>query len=129
MVLSFDGICVLCNGFVRFIARHDRHGRVRFASSTSFAGAAIFAAGGQDPDCPVSVILDDGDQRYFESEAIIRAVMALGGAWQLIGLVRVIPRPLRDTGYRLVARNRYRWFGRLDHCPVPPADRGDRFLT
>lgn len=128
MVLAFDGICVLCNGFVRFLMRHDRLERLRFASSGSVGGAAIFAATGQDSSNPVSVVLVDGDSRYLESDAIIRAVMALGGMWRLFAVVRIVPRPLRDAGYRFVARRRYRWFGKLDSCPLPGAAAAGRFL-
>ena len=129
MVLSFDGICVLCNGFVRFLARRDRRGRLQFASSGSAAGAAIFLTSGQTPANPVTVILVDGEQRYVESEAIIRSITALGGIWRLMAVARIVPRFLRDAIYRLVARNRFRWFGRLEHCPLPNANWGDRFLT
>lgn len=128
MVLAFDGICVLCNGFVRFLIRHDPSERFHFASSTSAAGSAIFAAEGQDPDNPVSVVLVDGERRYVESDAIIRALIALGGIWRVAALARIVPRPLRDAGYRFVARNRYRWFGRLDSCPLPNSALANRFL-
>jgi predicted DCC family thiol-disulfide oxidoreductase YuxK len=129
MVLSFDGICVLCNGFVRFLAPRDRHGRLRFASSTSAAGAAVFASCGQDAANPATVVLVDGEHSYIESEAIIRAIMALGGGWRLIAVVRAVPRPLRDAAYRAVARNRYRWFGKLDRCSLPGARWADRFVS
>ena len=129
MVLAFDGICVLCNGFVAFLLRRDRHGHLRIASSGTPAGAAIFAAAGQDPHNPATVVLVDGAHSHIESEAIIRAVAALGGAWRLVVVARIVPRFLRDAVYRFVARNRYRWFGRLDRCPLPRAEWGDRFLT
>lgn len=129
MVLSFDGKCVLCNGFVRFVMRHDSNRRLRFASSGTPAGAAIFGAYGQDPDHPVSVVLVDGEQRYGESEAIIRTIEALGGVWRLAAVARAVPRIVRDAAYRYIAANRYRWFGRLDSCPVPDAASAERFLT
>jgi len=129
MVVSFDGVCVMCNGFVRFLARHDRNRRLRFASSGSNAGAAAFRAVGQDPDRPFSVVLVDGEQRYVESDAIIRSITALGGIWRLAGAARIVPRFVRDATYRIIARNRYRWFGRLDQCPLPDPALGDRFLT
>src|ERR1700722_16150442 len=129
MVLSFDSICVLCNGFVRFLARRDRRGLLQFASSESAAGAAIFLTGGQDPASPLTVILVDGEQRYVESEAIIRSITALGGAWRLMAAARIVPRFLRDAVYRRVAPNRDRWFRRVEHCPLPNANWGDRFLT
>ena len=129
MLIAYDGVCVLCNGFVRFLLRHDRQGRLRFASSATAAGAAIFARAGQDADNPASVVLVDGELRYFESEAIIRAVEALGGGWRAASILRIAPRSLRDAAYRLVARNRYRWFGRLGTCPRPDPNWADRFVA
>lgn len=129
MILAFDGVCVLCNGFVRFLLRRDRAQAFRFASSDSPAGAAIFAADGQDAANPISVVLVEGDQRWRNSEAIIRAVMALGGGWRAAALLRIVPRPIRDAAYRWVARHRYGWFGRTDACPAPAPGWADRFLT
>lgn len=129
MILAFDGVCVLCNGFVRFLIERDHRLRLRFASSATGAGAAIFAAAGQDANNPVSVVLVDGKQRYLESEAIICAVGALGGVWQAAALLRIVPRPLRDAAYRWIARRRYRWFGRLDACPVPAHAIAERFVA
>lgn len=129
MIIAFDGVCVLCNGFVRFLLRHDRHRTFRFASSGSAAGRAIFAATAQDPDNPSSVVLVEGERHYRESDAIIRAVGQLGGAWRSVAILRIVPRVLRDAVYRLAARHRYRWFGRTAHCAVPEPDWADRFLT
>lgn len=129
MILAFDGVCVLCNGFVRFLLRRDRARRFRFASSDTAKGAAIFAADGQDPSAPISVVLVEGETRWRDSEAIIRAVVALGGRWRAAALLRLVPRPLRDAAYRWVARHRYGWFGRTDACPVPAPGWADRFLT
>jgi predicted DCC family thiol-disulfide oxidoreductase YuxK len=129
VILAFDGVCVLCNGFVRFLLRRDRQGRLRFASSATEAGTAIFAGAGQDAHNPASVVLVDGEQCYFESEAIVRAVAALGGAWRIVSILYIVPRSLRDGAYRLVARNRYRWFGRLDTCPRPDPVWADRFVA
>ena len=129
MVLSFDGLCVLCNGFVRFLARRDSRGLIQFASSGSQSGTAIFLAARQNPDNPGSVILGDGDQSYYKSEAIIRALVALGRALRFAAVARAVPSFLRDAAYRFIARNRYRWVGRLERCPVHPPGWGGRFLT
>jgi predicted DCC family thiol-disulfide oxidoreductase YuxK len=128
MVIAFDGICVLCNGFVRFLLRRDKHHRLQFTTNRSEAGAAIFAATGQQPEKPVSVVLVNDGQYFTESTAALHAIAALGGAWRLVMLFRIVPAPLRDSIYRRVARNRYRWFGKLDHCPVPQREWADRFL-
>lgn len=125
MVLSFDRICLLCNGFVRLLARR---GRLQFARSGSAAGAAIFLISGQDPANPTTVILVD-EQRYVESEAIIRSITTLGGAWRLVAVVRIVPRFLRDAVYRLVARNGSAPSAGLNIARSPLPNWGDRFLT
>lgn len=129
MLIAFDGICVLCNGFVRFLIRRDPEARLRFTTNSSETGSALFAKAGQDARAPTSVILVDGQARYFESDAALRAIAALGGGWRLVGVFRIVPRVLRDTVYRFVARNRYRWFGKLDACPLPPSEWRERFIA
>ncbi len=128
MVIAFDGACGLCDGFVRFLLQHDSNGIFRFAASTSQQGRAIFERCGQNPDQPSSVILIDGDLIFLESEAAIKSVAALGGAFRLVGALNVLPRSLRDAAYRYVARNRYRWFGRQSTCALPEAGWSSRFL-
>lgn len=128
MVIAFDGICVLCNGFVRFLLQRDTHRRLHFTTNQSVAGAAIFAATGQQADQPVSVVLVKDGQYLTESTAALHAIAALGAAWRLVLLFRIVPAPLRDNIYRFVARNRYRWFGKLDQCPAPQPEWADRFL-
>lgn len=128
MVIAFDGACGLCDGFVRFLLKHDSDGLFSFAASTSQQGRAIFRRTGQDPDHPSSVVLIDGDLIFLESEAAIKSVAALGGGFRLVGGLNVLPRSLRDAAYRYVARNRYRWFGRQSTCALPEAGWSSRFL-
>lgn len=82
-VIVFDGICVLCNGWVRFLLRHDRAGRYRFAAMQSEAGRTLLARHGLDPDDPASFLLVDGDHAWTDSDAIQRVLAGLGGAWRL----------------------------------------------
>lgn len=128
MVIAFDGKCGLCDGFVRFLLRRDHRQIFQFAASTSREGAAIFARSGQDPDRPSSVLLVSGEEIYRESDAMIRALVALGGAYRMAGILRIVPRPLRDAAYRYVGRNRYRWFGRQSTCALPESGWSGRFL-
>jgi predicted DCC family thiol-disulfide oxidoreductase YuxK len=128
MVIAFDGRCGLCDGFVRFLLRHDRDRIFSFAASTSQQGRAIFARCGQDPDQPGSVVLIDGNLAFLESDAAIKAVVALGGGFRLAGALLWVPQLLRDAAYRYVARNRYRWFGRQSTCALPESGWSDRFL-
>jgi predicted DCC family thiol-disulfide oxidoreductase YuxK len=130
-IIVFDGVCVLCNGWVRFLLKRDR-GRYRFASMQSHAGRALLAGHGLDPEDPASFLLvetqDGGPGRaWTDSDAIRRVLTGLGGPWKIAALIALIPRFLRDPLYRMIARNRYRWFGTTS-CTVPDEDQRSRFL-
>ena len=133
MLLVFDGVCNLCNGFVRFLLERDAAGRLMFTTCQSKAGAEIMQRTGIDPLDPASVVLEvdrhGGRQTYTYSDASLLAIAALGGAWRLVLLARLIPRFLRDPAYRFVARRRYQWFGRSDQCQVPDPRWTGRFLA
>ena len=135
-VIVFDGGCVLCNGWVGFLLRHDRAGRYRFAAMQSEAGRALLLRHGLDPEDPTSFLLiehdvPDADARprvSTETDAIRRVLAGLGGGWRLAQAMALLPRGARDAAYRRLARNRYRWFGRHDACSVPAAEHRHRFL-
>lgn len=127
-VIVFDGVCVLCSGWVHVLLRVDRDARYCFAAMQTASGRALLTRHGLDPDDPVSFLLATPDRAWTDSDAILRVLTGLGGAWRLFGVLRVIPRAVRDPLYRFVARNRYRWFGRRDVCVMPTADEAARFL-
>lgn len=128
-VLFFDGVCNLCNASVRFVIRHDRRGIIRFASLQSAIGqAAIAAVLGKKGHVPDSLILLDNGCYYTESDAALRVARYLDGGWRALYQLRMLPRLLRDAVYRLVSRNRYRWFGRKDACMIPSPELKQRFL-
>jgi len=127
-IVLFDGVCNLCNGSVQFILRHDRQGRFRFASLQSSVGQDLQARLGMDPGRLDSVILVEGDRWYKESDAALRIARGMSGAWKALAVFRVIPRPIRDAVYRLIARNRYRWFGKQETCWLPTPELRGRFL-
>ena len=126
-VIVFDGVCVLCNGWVRFLLKHDRDARYRFASMQSPAGRALLQRHGLDADDPASFLLVAGGSAWTDTEAIVRVLQGLGGVWRMAAGVRLVPASVRDRLYRLGARNRYRWFGTTT-CPVPTPAQRDRFL-
>ncbi|MBF9239725.1 thiol-disulfide oxidoreductase DCC family protein [Hymenobacter sp. BT683] len=130
--IFFDGVCNLCNGFVQLVIRHDPAGRYRFAALQSDAAQHLLAAHGLAPGAlataPESVLLLSGGQLYSHSTAVLRIAQGLGGAWRLVGLGWVLPRPWRDALYRVVARHRYRWFGRQESCLLPTPALQARFL-
>lgn len=132
-VIVFDGVCVLCNGWVRFLLRHDRRQRYRFAAMQGDVGRRLLADSGLDPDDPMSFLLIEYDRGPMpriatDTDAMQRVLVGLGGAWRLAAVIALLPRGLRDPSYRLVARNRYRWFGRRDACLVPEHEQAWRFI-
>ena len=127
-VIVFDGVCVLCNGWVRFLLRHDRRGRYRFAAMQGESGRALLVAHGLDADDPASFLLIEENAAWTDTDAIVRVLSGLGGAWRLAALLRVLPRGVRDRLYRGIARNRYRMFGRHERCMIPAPEQAARFL-
>jgi predicted DCC family thiol-disulfide oxidoreductase YuxK len=128
-ILVFDGVCVLCSRSVHFVLRHDRGKRFRFATTQSPTGMRLMFERGLDPAKPASVLLIDADRAYTESAAMIRVLHSFGGAWPLLaGALWIVPKPLRDAGYRAVAKRRYRWFGQRETCYLPDPSEAIRFL-
>ena len=132
-VIVFDGVCVLCNGWVGFLLRHDHVGRYRYAAMQTDAGRALLSAHGLDPEDPASFLLVEHDVGALpristDSDAIRRVLAGLGGAWRSAHVIALVPRRIRDVAYRWLARNRYRWFGRHDACSIPAPGHRSRFL-
>ena len=127
-VIVFDGVCALCSRWVRFLLRFDTRGRYRFAAMQGAQGRALLQAHGLDPEDPTSFLLLDAGRAWTDTDAIIRVLTGLGGAWRLLGVLRWVPRRLRDHAYRALARNRYRWFSRHDTCFLPTPEQAARFL-
>ncbi|SFP81922.1 thiol-disulfide oxidoreductase DCC family protein [Sphingomonas rubra] len=127
-IILFDAMCVLCSANAQFVLRHDRRRRFKLASMQGRIGAELFARHGIDPSDPDTILVVDGDQVLQNSDAVLAIYSGLGWPWRAAGWLRAVPRALRDPLYRLVARNRYRLFGRRETCWLPsPADR-DRVL-
>lgn len=125
-VIVFDGVCVLCNGWVRFLLKRDQ-GRYRFASMQSPAGRALLLGHGLDADDPSSFLLVEQGRAWTDTDAIRQVLMGLGGPWKAAAVMVIVPRVVRDPLYRWVARHRYRWFG-MTSCTVPSLAERDRFL-
>jgi predicted DCC family thiol-disulfide oxidoreductase YuxK len=118
-VVVFDGICHVCSGWVQFMERHRIEPRFKLIPMQSEAGKALLTAHGIDPEDPATFLVVDGGRQFTQSDGAIHVVGALGGAWALFKAARVIPKPWRDALYRLLARNRYRWFGQRSTCYLP----------
>jgi predicted DCC family thiol-disulfide oxidoreductase YuxK len=127
-LVVFDGVCVLCNGFARFVHRHDRAGAFRFATAQSPAGHAVYRSVNLSPEAIDTILVRRQGKVLQKSTAVLAAVTAFGGLWQAVAVFNLVPRPIRDWVYDRIARNRYRLFGRHDRCPLPPAGLRDRFV-
>ena len=127
-ILLYDGTCGLCDHSVRFVLRHDRAGRFRFAALQSDVGGDLLERHGLRRDYFDSLVLIDGDGAHTHSDGALRIVRHLPIPWRWAGVGRVVPRRLRDWAYGVVARWRYRVFGKVEACRVlSPEERG-RFL-
>jgi len=128
-VLLFDGVCNLCNGIVRFVIRRDPPpGRFRFAAIQSDAGRRLLVAHGLPPDRLDTFVMIERGRVFVRSTAALRTLRRIGLPWSLLYPLIVVPRPLRDAAYDLIARRRYGWFGRRDTCMVPTPEVESRFL-
>jgi len=127
-LILFDGVCNLCNAWVRFVVRRDAAGIFRFIAQQSPIGQTIIEEHLSGASQLSSVILTEGNAIYTESDAVLQILARLSPPWSWIALLRIIPRRIRDACYRFVVRHRYQWFGRTEMCQVPSADISSRFI-
>lgn len=132
-LVLYDGVCGLCNGLNQFLLKRDPKDLFRFASLQSEFSASLlkrYDINAVDLDT-VYVVADYGrpDQRLLaRSDAILHVLGRLGGVWRLLRIGRVLPKSLRDALYNVVARNRYRVFGKYDVCLMPEESYRRKFL-
>jgi predicted DCC family thiol-disulfide oxidoreductase YuxK len=124
----FDGVCNLCNRSVQFVLKRDRRGVFRFASLQSEIGQSLLQRSGLPADQLDSFVLVENNKVYTRSTGALRVCRKLGGAWSLLYVFRIVPRPLRDAVYNWIARRRYSWFGKKDSCWLPSPEWKSRFL-
>jgi predicted DCC family thiol-disulfide oxidoreductase YuxK len=126
-VILYDGVCIFCSRWVRFVATRDVDRRFRFTAIQSPYGTRLAQAFGIDPADPDTNAVIRGGVAYFKSDAALTVLSSLPG-WQWVKVLFAVPRPLRNAVYNLIARNRYRIFGKYDECFVPDADMRGRVL-
>ncbi|MDR0269861.1 MAG: thiol-disulfide oxidoreductase DCC family protein [Paenibacillus sp.] len=127
-IVLVDGVCHLCQGLTRFIIERDPQAKFRFASLQSGSGGELLRAGGLPVDGLDTVVLIEDGHYYTRSAAVLRIFRQLKMPWPLLYVFVFIPPVIRDWLYRLVARNRYRWFGKNEQCLIPTPEQRKRFL-
>jgi len=127
-VILFDGVCNMCNASVNFVIDHDPAERFRFASLQSGVGGQLAEEHGIDADEMSSMVLIEAGKAYTRSSAVLRVCRHLRGPAKLLWPFIVVPAFLRDPVYRLIAKRRYKWFGKRDACRLPTEEDRARFL-
>lgn len=127
-LVLFDGVCKLCNGWAKFLIRHDRQQLFRLASVQSAEGQAILQYFGLPLDRFDTMAYVEDGQLLVRSTAVLRILAQLSPPWRWLVWLRLCPEVLRDWCYDRIALNRYRLFGRYDRCLLPSADHAKRFL-
>ncbi|MCM3176820.1 thiol-disulfide oxidoreductase DCC family protein [Cytobacillus horneckiae] len=126
-VILFDGVCNFCDRSVQFIIKRDHQAVFQFASLQSESGQKLLKKHGVPEDTD-SFIFVDGEKYYDRSSAALHVFKHLPGGWKLLYGLIVLPKPIRDAFYQLIAKNRYKWFGRKESCMLPTPDERKRFL-
>mgnify|MGYP002134455459 CR=1 FL=1 len=128
LIVVFDAQCLLCNGWVQFLLKHDRGGVFRFAAIQGTTGQALLHQAGLQVEGLQTLLLVDGRRSWQHTAAILRILHHLGWPWRAAWLGWLVPAFLRDALYRLLARHRYWIFGRTELCMVSPLNMETRFL-
>jgi len=126
-LILFDGECNFCDHSVQFIIKHDKQALYRFASIQSNVGQEIIKKY-HVPTNIDSLILLEKDRCYYKSSAALKICRNLKGGWKTLYGLLLVPKPIRDYLYTIVARNRYKWFGKKDACILPSPEIRKRFL-
>ncbi len=127
-VVVFDGVCNLCSRGVNFLLAHERDHVIHFAAAQSPSGQELLRKHGFDPQDLATVVFIKGGAVHVRSDAALEVARHLRMPWRMFRVLCLVPRQLRDPVYDLIARNRYRWFGKRESCSVPTPQLRSRFI-
>ncbi|WP_428028163.1 thiol-disulfide oxidoreductase DCC family protein [Altererythrobacter sp.] len=122
----FDNICALCSGGSAFLMRRASASHIRFTSAQGTLGQALYGHYGIELD-ESYLFLRDG-RAFIKDEGYFQLAQELGGLWRLVAIFRLVPAPLRRAAYNMIARNRYRWFGKVPACSLLTEEQKSRLL-
>ncbi|MUV38332.1 Alpha-N-acetylgalactosaminidase [Lentibacillus sp. JNUCC-1] len=126
-IVLFDGVCHFCDASVQFIIKRDPHRHFKFASLQSEVGERLLLEYGVPQDTDSFVLIDQG-RAFIQSTAALKMCRYLRFPWKIFYAFLLVPRPIRDFFYNVVAKNRYRWFGKKEACTLPTVEDKERFL-
>ena len=127
-LVMFDGVCNFCNSSINFIIRNDKTDHFRFLTLQSERGQKIIKQYNLDPENLQTVILLENGRIYTRSTAALRIARKLKGGWKIFYGFIIVPAVLRDFFYKIVAKNRYKWWGKKESCMIPTPEVRKKFL-
>ena len=127
-IILFDGVCNLCNSSVQFVLQHDNKNQFLFASLQSDAARKLLLQFNYENEEMMSIVLIEDDKIYDKSTAALKIGKKLHPPWNFLYSFIIIPKALRDVVYDVIAKNRYRWFGRRDKCIINKGKYKNRFI-
>ena len=127
-VVVFDGVCNLCEDSVAFIIARDPNAKFKFVSAQSVVGKEIQECYGLDAIEDETVILIKNGEVFTHSDAGLEIAKDLDGSWKLMRYAKIVPKPIRNRVYSIIAKNRYKWFGKKNECMLPSPGVKARFL-
>ncbi|TVZ51710.1 thiol-disulfide oxidoreductase DCC family protein [Dokdonia sp. Hel_I_53] len=127
-IILFDGVCNLCNGAITFVIQRDKADLFRYAPLQSDIGKELALKHEIDQDNVDSIILIANGSAFTKSTAALKIAKHLKGGWPLLSIFLIIPKFIRDGVYDFIARNRYRWFGKMNACMIPTPELKSKFL-
>jgi len=127
-IVLFDGVCHLCDGAVRFILKRERTSGLKFAPLQSDSGKSLLEKYGYPSGYLDGLILIENNRAHDRSSACLRIARKLIFPWNVLFPLLIIPKPLRDLIYGIIASVRYRWFGKKESCSLPQGEDRSRFL-
>ena len=128
-IVLFDGECSLCSSSVRFLIKHNKKGNLNFASLKSEDGLMILRNGGKGVLQSDTLLFLENNSLYSYSTAAIKITAHLAYPWRMLGVFTIIPAAIRDLFYKVIAKNRYKWFGRKSYCMTDIQGNQSRFLS
>lgn len=127
-LVLFDGVCNLCDSIVNFIIKRDPKKKLKFTSLQSEIGESILLEYGYRADSLSSIVFLSGGKAFTKSRAVLEIMRHLPACWPLVYAFIIVPPFIRDWLYDFIAKNRYKWFGKVESCLLPTADLNSRFV-
>lgn len=127
-LILFDGVCNFCNYWMRFALKRDQKQKLSFGTLQGKTAQLVLPLHGINEKEIGSVVFIEKGKVWRNSSAVLRICMHLSGVWKIFYALMITPTPIRDFVYRIIAQNRYRWFGKRENCMVPDASIKQRFV-